>query len=422
MPNHLSPERLKRARFALFAIFFTQGVAAITTLPRIPELIHQIHVNFAEWGAIMGFAGLGSLVPLVFTNHLVSRFGTSPIIRASAFSIVAVLISQAWITSPWLFFVVIFFQSFSFSTFNIALNAQGVMLQNQLGRVILGAFHGAWSIGAAISAALSGFLAGFMPLWLHLLIVPIVCLIVFQIAGSQLLKPSEDGHASESNRDRGVSWLKTPKYIWFLAIGLFAGMFPELVIMDWTAVFSRDVLKVDATRGAIPYTVFVSAMIVGRFASAPLTKRIHFSTMSAVGGFVGSIAMALGTFISASLAQTNQDAALWTQVFFYAIAGLGIASMVPSFYSAAGEVRGLSTAQALSRMSLANALFVILAKTLMGSLVEVNGLVMAMIFPLVLFVIAGAISTYVARHSKRIREQSMAAYPPTGPISEIDVA
>jgi len=109
MPNELTPARLKRARLALFAIFFTQGFAAITTLPRIPELIHQINVNFATWGAIMGFAGLGSLVPLVFTNHLVSRFGTSPIIRASAFAIVAVLIAQAWITSPWLFFAVIFF-------------------------------------------------------------------------------------------------------------------------------------------------------------------------------------------------------------------------------------------------------------------------------------------------------------------------
>ena len=293
MPHRLTDQRLKRARLALFAMFFTQGITAITTLPRIPELIHQINVNFAVWGAIMGFAGLGSLVPLVFTNKLVARFGTSPIIRLSAFAMVFALVAQAWITSPFLFFLVIFFQSFTLSTFNIALNSQAVMLQKQIGRVIIGAFHGSWSIGAAISAALSGWLAGFMPLWLHLLLVAAGTGLVFQVAGSQLLKPNEDGHASESSRDRGVSWLKTPKYIWLLAIGLFAGMFPELVIMDWTAVFSRDVLHVDATRGAWPYTVFVAAMIVGRFASAPLTKRIHFSTMSAVGGFVGSVALAL---------------------------------------------------------------------------------------------------------------------------------
>jgi MFS family permease len=165
MAANLSPARLKRARLALFAIFFTQGVAAITTLPRIPELIDQIDVDFAQWGAIIGFSGLGSLVPLVFTNKLVNRFGTSPVIRTSAFAIVLLLASQAWITSPALFFAALFLQSFGFSTFNISLNAQAVMLQNKLGKVMLGAFHGSWSIGAAFSATLSGWLASFMPLW-----------------------------------------------------------------------------------------------------------------------------------------------------------------------------------------------------------------------------------------------------------------
>jgi hypothetical protein len=103
------------------------------------------------------------------------------------------------------------------------------------------------------------------------------------------------------------------------------------------------------------------------------------------------------------MAATDPIGALWTQAVFYAVAGLGIASMVPSFYTAAGEVSGLSLAQALSRMSLANALFAIVAKTLMGGLVEVGGLVSAMIFPLTTFVAAGAISVYVSRHSRRYR-------------------
>jgi len=422
MPTNLTPERLKRARLALFAIFFTQGVAAITTLPRIPELIDQINVNFATWGAIIGFSGIGSLLPLVFTSKLVNRFGTSPVIRLSAFLIVLLLASQAWITSPPLFFVALFLQAFGFSTFNIALNAQAVMLQNKLGKVMLGSFHGSWSLGAATSAILSGWLASFMPLWLHLILVPAACILVFQLAGSQLLTPAEDGHAAEKDRSRGVSWLKTPGYLWLLSLGLFAGMWPELVMMDWTAVYSRDILHVNATDGAIPYTVFTAAMIVGRFASAPLSKRFQFATMSAVGGFVGSIAMTIGVILSANLAATDHYAALWAEVFCFAFAGLGAASMVPSFYSAGGEVRGLSTAQALSRMSLANALMVMFAKAFMGSLAQNFGLVSAMIFPLATFLLAGVIATYVSKNSKRIREQALSAYPPTGPIDSIDVA
>jgi pheromone shutdown protein TraB len=95
--------------------------------------------------------------------------------------------------------------------------------------------------------------------------------------------------------------------------------------------------------------------------------------------------------------------------------------MVPSFFSAGGNVRGLSTAQALSRMSLANALMVMFSKALMGALAEGVGLVLAMVFPLVTFLAAGVIATYVSINSKRIREESLAAYPPTGPITSIDV-
>jgi pheromone shutdown protein TraB len=143
--------------------------------------------------------------------------------------------------------------------------------------------------------------------------------------------------------------------------------------------------------------------------------------MSAIGGFIGSIAMAVGVISSAILAETDPKAALTAQMICYIFAGLGIATMVPSFFSAGGNVNGLSTAQALSRMSLANALFVMFSKALMGFLAEGVGLVVAMVFPLVTFLAAGVIATYVSINSKRIREESLAAYPPTGPITSIDV-
>lgn len=421
MPTEISAKRLKRARLALFAIFFTQGFAAITTLPRIPELIHQIDVSFLVWGSIIGFSGLGSLIPLVFTNRLVGRFGTSPVIRLSAIAIVIAQFSLGLIYIPVIFFIVYFLQSFAFSTFNIALNAQAVMLQNKLGRVILGSLHGAWSMGAAASAAISGWLAGFMPLWQHLIIVPALCLIAFQIAGRQLLTPREDGHAIEKSKSKSVSWAKTPGYLWLLALGLFAGMWPELVLMDWSAIYSRDVLQIDPTRGAMPYTIFTAAMIVGRFAVGPITRKIQFSTMSAIGGFVGATAMAIGVYFSATLAKSNLDLAFAILLACYAISGLGASAMVPSFYSAGGNVRGLSTAQALSRMSLANSLIVIVSKAFMGALVEDNGMVPAMVFPIVSFFAAGFIAAYVSRNSRRIREASLKAYPPTGPIDVIDV-
>lgn len=417
MPTKLSPERLKSARLALLAIFFVQGIAAITTLPRIPELIDQINVDFLAWGAIIGFSGIGSFLALAFTNKIVDRFGNTPVMKLSTMLVVVVISAQGFITNAGLFFAVLFVQSFVYSMFNIALNAQAVRLQKRLGKIMLGSLHGAWSIGAAVSAALSGWLATFVPLWQHLIIVPAACGVAFFVATQFLLTNAEEGHSKETTSSKPVSWFETPGYLWLLAVGLFAGMWPELVMMDWSAVFSRDVLGLDPGRGAIPYTVFTTAMIIGRFGSTWVTKRMHFSAMSAWGGIVGSIFMTAGVIFAATFAESNTDLALTLQVACYAVAGLGMASMVPSFYSAGGETRGLSTAQALSRMSFANAVFVMLAKAFMGGLADGVGLVNAMIFPLISFFIAGLISAYVAKNAKRIKAQQLEAFPPTGPVS-----
>jgi uncharacterized membrane protein (DUF485 family) len=88
---------------------------------------------------------------------------------------------------------------------------------------------------------------------------------------------------------------------------------------------------------------------------------------------------------------------------FFAIAGLGISSMVPGFFSAAGNVEGLSTAQALSRMLLLNTIVVIFAKMLMGSLIDASSLPLAMIFPIATFAIAAVIAGIVANKHKDIK-------------------
>ena len=77
----ISDSRAKTAQFALMVTFFTQGFATLSWMPRIPEFIENLEVSKELWGAIIGFSGAGSLVPLIFTSRLVIRFGTTPIIK-----------------------------------------------------------------------------------------------------------------------------------------------------------------------------------------------------------------------------------------------------------------------------------------------------------------------------------------------------
>ena len=415
----LDKERTKSAQFALIAAFAIQGFLAITYLPRIPEIIEQIDVSFALWGLIIGLAGLGSLIPLLITNRLVGKFGTRPIVRISSLMIVLTTASLGFATNGWMYFAFHAAMMFSMSFFNIAVNAQSVMLQKKVKKVILGKFHAAWSIGAGISAAVSGILASFMSLQLHLVLVGLMAIVAFEVSIRSMLKPSEDGHREERQAAQKVPFFKSPNQLWLLAFGFFAGVFPEMVMMDWSAVFAKQVMLLNPTLGAIPFTAFTVAMIAGRLLIGRVTKKYHISDLSKWGGIIGAVAMALGVLVAPTLVPVSPILAMIVLSLFWAVSGFGLAPMVPSFFGAAGHVKGLTTAQALSRMSLVNALAVIVAKIFMGALAQVIGLVWAFMLPVTMMFIAGILAGRVAKNSKR-KEAVENALPLTGPITVVD--
>lgn len=415
----LTQERTKSAQFSLVVAFFLQGFLVITYIPRIPELIDQINVSFGVWGLIIGLAGIGAFIPLLLTNRLVGRFGTKPVVSVSAVFSVLATMSLAWAPNGWTYFLFHALMMFSLSFFNIAVNAQSVMLQKKMGGVIIGKFHAAWSIGAGSSAAASGILAGLISLQLHLFLVPLICLVLFQFSFRSMLRPDEDGHHEERRSSKKVPFFRSPPQLWVLSAGLFAGVFPEMMLMDWSAVFSKQVMLLSPTLGSIPFTAFTLAMITGRLLISRATKKYHISELSQWGGIFGSISMLLGILIAPSLVEQNQLLALFVLSLFWAISGLGLAPMVPSFFSAAGHVGGLTTAQALSRMSLVNMVVMILAKILMGGLAQGIGLELAYIFPITMMFIAGVLAGQVAKQAKR-KEAIENAFPPTGPLSIVD--
>jgi MFS family permease len=415
----LTPERLKSAQTALAVFFFTQGFVAITFIPRIPEIIEQIDVSFAVWGLIIGLAGIGALLPLLVANRLIGRFGTRPVINISSVFISLSVMSLAWAPNGLVFFLFQTLMMFSMSFFNIAINAQSVMLQKRVKQVIIGKFHAAWSIGAGASAALSGVIASFVSLQVHLFVVPLFCLVVFQIFVRSMLAPEEDGHKEEKQASKKVPFLKSPNQLWLLALGLFTGVFLELVMMDWSALFAQQVMLLSPTLGAVPYASFMIAMIAGRLLITRATKKYHISELSKWGGIYGSIMMALGLILAPALVYQNPILALVVLSVFWALGGFGLAPLVPSFFGAAGHVSGLTTSQALARMALLNSLAVIGAKVIMGGLAESVGLQIAFVLPIVLMFIAGILSGRLAKQAKR-KEAVENAFPITGSLTVID--
>jgi MFS family permease len=400
-------------------MFFVQGFSATVLVPRIPELIEQLEVNLVIWGSVIGLAGLGSLLPLMFTNRLIARFGTRPIIRVAGGLIALFVMLMPWAGNIYLFFAIQVAQTMAFSAYNIGVNAASVMLQKKMKRTIIGKMHAAWSIGAAGSAAISGILVNFIDFKLHMALTGLACMAAFQLAGRTLLEPAADGHKGEVERQKKVSWLKTPPFVWLLTAGLFAGVWPEIVMIDWSALFSKEVMKLDAAMSAIPYTVFTVAMIIGRLSIDRITKNVHISEMAKWGGIAGSILIAAGIWLGPMVSETDPVLGLIVLCVLWGVAGLGVGPQVPSFFTAGGNVMGLTTAQVLSRMSLINTFTILSAKFIMGALAQ-EDIQAAFMFPAITLMFAGVISGFVIKRAKRNEKDMLTAFPPTAPIVTVE--
>jgi hypothetical protein len=176
------------------------------------------------------------------------------------------------------------------------------------------------------------------------------------------------------------------------------------------------VLELDAALSTVPYTFFVVAMIISRLSIARVTRGVHVGIASFWGGLVGAAAMGLGIFLGPLVANQDKIAGMFVTAVFWFIAGLGIGPMAPTFTSAAGLVKGLSTAQGLARASLVGSLAITGAKLLMGAIAQNVSLMVAFALPTALFFTASIIAGIWAKSDIAAKAVIDDAFPITGSI------
>lgn len=413
----MSVSRSRKAHNGLVGAFFIQGFLALSYIPRIPELIDQIHVTFATWGLILGLATLGGMLPLLMANHFINRFGTRPVVQLMFTLVSLTMAMYGFVNNGWMFFVLSFVQAFTMSFFNVAINSHSVVFQNRIGRIIIGRFHAAWSIGAATASIVSGALAAMIPLREYMILVTSIAAAGLLIASGMLLGPTEDGHDQEKKRAKSIGIFKTPRYVSLLSLGIFCGVFPELSMMDWSAVFAKNALHLNPSQVGLPYTIFAVSMIAARLSIGRLTRNRHLSTVASKAAIMGSVAMALAVFIGPIVAGVDPMLAVLVTGVFWVAAGLGTGPQVPSFFSATGSVPGMSTAQAMSRMSLFNSIIILGAKVVMGALAQGISVQVAFIFPIATYIVASVIASSVAKRD--YKPEKVTGFPMTSPIDVI---
>lgn len=188
-------DAVRRARWAVAATFAINGLTFANLVPRYPELVADLGLDNAQFGAAVAAWPLGALLSGLFAGMAVTRWTSKRVIVGASLAMSTLMVGIGW-ASSWFALAAIFgCIGLVDALIDIANNAQGLWVQRRLGTSIITGLHGAWSIGAVAGGLIGSAFAGIgVPLRWQLLITGVVFAGTLLVV-SRLLLAGHEPHA-----------------------------------------------------------------------------------------------------------------------------------------------------------------------------------------------------------------------------------
>lgn len=312
-----------RARWAVAAVFAVHGAVGGSFATRIPWLQEHVHAGAAALGMALLAPAVGALLTMPMAGRIVHRLGGRPATRLLLALWCGALALPALAPHLAVLWVVLLGYGAVAGMCDVAMNAQGVVVEQRLGRSIMSSLHGMWSVGALAGGAVGVWAAhAGVDARAHLAAVALVLLVVGAVVGRWLLDVRADPEAAGPPRfvlpSRGV-----------LVIGLvgFCAVFAEGASLDWCAVYLRRVTGASPGVAAMSFTAFAFTMALGRLAGDAVVRRLGAVWSIRASG---ALTVAGGGLVAVSRAQAPAIAG-------FMLIGVGVAVVVPLVFTAAGN-------------------------------------------------------------------------------------
>ena len=351
----------KRIRIAVALIYFCMGICFASWASRIPDIKTSLHLNDGTLGSILFALPVGQFLMMPFSGRLVTRFGSRTVLLFALPLYTICLSNIGLVREGWQLAIALFLFGLAGNLCNISINTQGVTAERLYERPIMASFHGGWSL-AGFTGALIGLLMinlKVAPYWHFITVILIVWIILW--INHPFLVRGKSGNKYEPKR----KFFTRPDHI-LLQLGIigFCSMASEGAMFDWSGVYFKDVVKAPSSLVILGYTSFMIMMATGRFVADYIITRIGRKRMLQICGIM----------ISGGLFTSVLFPYLISCTISFMLVGLGVSSIVPTVYSAAGRHSKVPTGIALATVSSVSFLGFLMGPPLIGNISQLAGL------------------------------------------------
>lgn len=343
------PAHAVRAAWAVFVVFVVAGIGMATWASRIPAVRDGLGFSEAEMGVLLLTGAIGSLVALPLSGMIASRIGAGrtcvsfAALAAGGFAVATLAVDG---DHPMLVRVGLFLGGMGVGIWDAAMNLEGAVVEQRLGKSVMPRFHAGFSLGTVAGAGI-GALAAHAGASLpgHVITVMVIDLLVV-VACVRFFEPTADAVAGEGAattdpqadpatavdtgtghtlRDTLATWRESRTLL--VGLVVLAAALTEGAANDWVSLAVVDGFGTPDSTGAIGLAVFLCAMTLARLAGTSLIDRYGRVTMLRVCG-----AAALVGVLVFALVPT-----LWVALVGVAIWGAGASLGFPLGMSAASD-------------------------------------------------------------------------------------
>jgi len=392
--------RTQSPRIAVTAVFVAHGLLFASWTAHIPHIMRHLGLTDGTLGIALLGAPVGSVTAMLLASYLIPKLGSRRVVQVALVGYCATGPLVGLTGSLAALFGALFIWGAFQGTLDVAMNTQAIVAERASRRLLMSGLHGSWSIGSFAGAGIGALAVGAgLGLTPQLLVLGTVALLGAGLLTSRMLsdairRPDPD----EQPKTGTLAASRWSGGMILLGAIAFADMLCEGASANWAAVYLSGPLHATGAVPGLGYAAFALAMVTVRLSGNRLLGRFRPARLLPVLAAVATAGFAAGLAIGRS------GAAIAGFVFL----GIGLASVIPTVFSAAGRIPGLHAGKAVATVAACGWAGFVCGPPLIGHLATLASLPVALgLLPfLTAFVAVGTLA------SRALRDAPQGPVPP----------
>ncbi|MGF7039959.1 MFS family permease [Mucilaginibacter lappiensis] len=324
----------KALRIAVGAMFFMAGLSFSSWASRIATVQQTMGLSDAALGAVLFSLPVGLMCSLPFSGWIITKIGSRKLLISALLVYATALVSLGLAQNTFQLIICLVCFGFSSNAVNISVNTQAVATEELYKRPIMASFHGLWSLAGFAGAGVGTFMIAnnISPLYHFLLMLVVIFTGV--IIAARYLK-------DDKVTDPGPVFVMPDHSLIKLGVIAFCSMICEGAMFDWSVIYFKKVVLAPPAFVGVGFTAFMLTMAAGRFRADWFAHRYGLKRTLQVSGAL----TATGLLIAVAFPY------VYTAIAGFLLVGVGVSSVVPMVFSAAGKSKTMQPGVALAAVS-----------------------------------------------------------------------